>query len=215
VIRREDDDLQREALALTGGDPDAAAELLAAIAAAEPPVAPPPRAKARLLARIAAEPPARAPSRVAWWTPVAAAIAAALVVAVLLRAPPADPELARLRAEVAQLRASGVRAMAMEAREAQAGAKVEAFWDRDAARWFVVGSGLKRMRGKDLQFWFITDEGRKVPSQMLDVHDDGCGMLVVTVPSDLHGIVAAAITDEPRGGSPQPTGQVQLLAKLR
>nr|MBA3845916.1 anti-sigma factor [Planctomycetota bacterium] len=159
--------------------------------------------------------------RLAWWSPVAAALAAGLIVAVLLRSGP-SPELARLRAELAPLRAelaslrvAGVRALPMQALESQAGARVQAFWDKDASRWFIVGSGLKRMAGKDLQFWFITPDGKKIPSASLDVHEDGCGLMVVTVPSELAGnIAAAAVTDEPIGGSAQPTGQIQLLCKL-
>lgn len=221
-MNRRPDDLQRDALDATG-DPAAAEALLARVGEALVPVAPPTRARARLLARIGGEVQAeRQPQlRLAWWSPIAAALAAALVVAVLQRPGPTS-ELARLRAEVeplrvelAQLRTAGVRAMPMEAHEAQVGAKVQAFWDKDASRWFVVGSGLKRMAGKDLQFWFITLDGRKIPSQSLDVHEDGCGLLVVAVPAELVGIIAAAaITDEPVGGSAQPTGQIQLLCKL-
>ncbi|HYE07743.1 MAG TPA: anti-sigma factor [Planctomycetota bacterium] len=219
-MSRRRDDLQREALDATG-DPVAAEALLAQVGAALDPVAPPPRARVRLMARIAGEraggdrPSVRGEqARLAWWSPVAAALAAALIVAVLLRAAP-SPEVARLRAEIASLRAAGVRALPMEALEAQAGARVQAFWDKDAGRWFIVGSGLKRMAGKDLQFWFITPDGQKIPSQSLDVHEDGCGLLVVTVPSELAGnIAAAAVTDEPIGGSAQPTGQIQLLCKL-
>ena len=68
--------------------------------------------------------------------------------------------------------------------------------------------------GKDYQLWVVTKGDDKVS---VGVFDAGAGgVVVLTEPADLPpgDIAAAAVTDEPAGGSPQPTGSFQLLGEF-
>ncbi len=68
--------------------------------------------------------------------------------------------------------------------------------------------------GREFELWFITPEQKKVPAGTFGVDVDGKAELVVQMPADLGLVALAAITDEPLGGSPQPTGAIQLAGKV-
>ena len=69
--------------------------------------------------------------------------------------------------------------------------------------------------GKTYELWFITADERKIPAGTFDVDPSGVGALRVSVPEGLEEEIAlAAVTDEPAGGVPQPTGSIQLVARL-
>ncbi len=68
--------------------------------------------------------------------------------------------------------------------------------------------------GREFELWFITPEQKKVPAGTFGVDVDGKAELVVQMPADLGPVALAAITDEPLGGSPQPTGAIQLAGKV-
>jgi len=87
-------------------------------------------------------------------------------------------------------------------------------WDLDKNKWHVYVFDLQPLpAGKEYELWFITVDQKKVPAGLFSVNNDGKGSLVVDVPRKLGPIALAAITDEPRGGSPQPTGTIQLAGK--
>lgn len=68
--------------------------------------------------------------------------------------------------------------------------------------------------GRVYQLWFIPKNGKPIPSVTFNSEDSGHAMVEeIQVPSGL-GLAAAAITDEPEGGSPQPTTTPILVGAL-
>ncbi len=194
---------------LHGGCPRCTGELAAArtiaghLALAAAPATPPPRVKARILA-------ATAPRRAVRWVPAAAAalIAAAITsVAILV---PAQRDMSLLRAELAAAR---VVSMSGAGPQPQAAARI--FWDEERGIWHVYLANMKPSDpGRTYQLWFITSEQKKVSAGTFDVGRRGSGEIVVRIPAGLGRIAVAAVTEEPSGGAPQPTGAIQLVGKL-
>lgn len=109
-----------------------------------------------------------------------------------------------------------VRLLSLAASSPQTQGAGRVFWDRERGKWHLyVFDLLPPGPGKTYELWFITADGRKVPAGTFDVAADGSGSLTVPVPSDIGVISVAAITDEPAGGSPQPTGQIHLQGAVQ
>jgi anti-sigma-K factor RskA len=94
-------------------------------------------------------------------------------------------------------------------------ARGRVFWDKDRNQWHVMVFDLAPPpSGREFQLWFITPDQKKISAGMFQVNAKGEGSMIVKIPPDLKQIAVAAITDEPMGGSPQPTGQIQLAGKV-
>jgi anti-sigma-K factor RskA len=90
------------------------------------------------------------------------------------------------------------------------------FWDRVNNNWHVQVFDLKPPpAGRTYELWFITPDQKKVPGPTFTVDERGRGNLVAAVPKDIGAIALAAVTDEPAGGVPAPTGQVQLVGDAK
>jgi anti-sigma-K factor RskA len=91
---------------------------------------------------------------------------------------------------------------------------IQLFWDRQRNVALVHAYGLKPpAAGRAYQLWFIRD-GKPVPSVTFSPEQTGRALVPqVSVPAD--GVVsAAAITEEPIGGSPQPTSPILMVGAL-
>lgn len=129
-------------------------------------------------------------------------------------------ELQRLRADVSRAHrvtsrpdtlVVGLRGTPVEP---NAGARI--FWDKAAARWYLFVSGMQPpVAGRTHQLWFITSADQKVSAGTFRVDPNGDGSYDVEVPKGIGTIVAAAVTDEPEGGSTQPTGQIRVVGSVR
>lgn len=91
---------------------------------------------------------------------------------------------------------------------------VQLFWDRKRNTAIIHSFGVKPLPAdRAYQLWFIQD-GKPVPSITFRPAADGrASVEAIEVPSG-PGVTAAAVTEEPLGGSPQPTSAVYLLGKL-
>jgi hypothetical protein len=99
---------------------------------------------------------------------------------------------------------------------AQKGARAQVFWDEQSRQWHVYASNLNRLdRDKTYELWFITTDQKKIPAGTFTADANGNASTIVKVPADIGQIALAAITDEPAGGVPQPTGQIQLVGKFQ
>ena len=88
--------------------------------------------------------------------------------------------------------------------------------DVDKSNWLVFTVALPPLPAdKTYELWFIMPDGRKVAAGTFNVDLTGNGMISVPLPKDLGPVAAVAITDEPAGGVPAPTGSVQLVGKLQ
>jgi anti-sigma-K factor RskA len=79
----------------------------------------------------------------------------------------------------------------------------------------LVVSGLEPLPPeRDYQLWFLR-EGQPVGSAVFDVHGSGEGQLVIRAPRQIGHYDLAAITPEPAGGSPGPTGPIMIAGQLK
>ena len=196
-------------------------------------------AKARLLARVREE--ARAPrtrgaaSRIPGRILLGAAAAVALVSLLALswvsrryQAQAEDlraeiqgqkEELARLSEQVRRtrdtillVRSPGSKVIDLAGQGDAASAAARVFWDVRKGTWRLYVDNLPPLsEGKTYQLWLITPQA-KVSAGVFNPQEEISG--AVTVPPGAGAVVAAAVTPEPAGGSPQPTGAILLLGKI-
>ncbi|MBO0859090.1 MAG: anti-sigma factor [Chloracidobacterium sp.] len=95
----------------------------------------------------------------------------------------------------------------------QANAKV--LWDTNAQRWVIYIFDLPAPPSdKDYQLWYVTKKA-KISAKVFSTNDQGQAVLKLTLPEEaLSGLAATAVTLEPKGGSPQPTGKFYLKASI-
>jgi len=91
---------------------------------------------------------------------------------------------------------------------------IQIFWDRARNTALLNAAGLRPPPpGRTYQLWWIRD-GKPVPSVTFDVEPGGTGLVKgVSVPTDGE-LSAAAVTEEPAGGSQQPTSPILLAGPL-
>jgi anti-sigma-K factor RskA len=181
-----------------------------ALAAAEH--EPPPGLEARLMekiaARAAAAPRTRAPrNRLLRWRPVrhpvAAAVAAALIVAlgstnIVLLAKLPGPRAAEGRS---------LATIALRGTAAARGAYGTIVLDMDDNRGVLAVQGLTPLgAGRQYQLWIIRGSERR-SGGIFSVTDDGYGSLQITLPREFTGFTGFGISIEPSGGSAAPTGE--------
>lgn len=107
------------------------------------------------------------------------------------------------------------RVIAMGPAGPQPEAAARIFWDEPHASWRVDFTHMKiPSPGHTYQLWFITPDQRKVSAGTFGVGNDGEASIVIKIPAELGAIALAAVTEEPEGGVPQPTGAIQLVGKL-
>lgn len=197
-----------------------------------PSVAPPAELRARVLDAAAGRdaPSGARPGAGGWlpWMAAAAAVAFAVWTGVSYRRAAAAEE--RLRAEIAEARAviqalqsEGARRDSMLAALTAPGLetatlasterepRVRLFWNRERNLLLLTAFDLPPApAGRTYQLWGIAPEGDPVS---LGTFDTGVDRIAVTVirTAGLQPFEASAVTEEPAGGSPQPTTQPFLV----
>ena len=67
---------------------------------------------------------------------------------------------------------------------------------------------------KAYELWLVNDQQAKIPAGTF--HVDGSGQVSITTSVPMPGgLLLVAVTDEPAAGVPQPTGNFQLLGKVK
>ena len=66
--------------------------------------------------------------------------------------------------------------------------------------------------GRQYQLWFIVGD-KKMPGKTFSADASGSSMIVDQVPESAMNSAVFAITDEPMGGVPVPTGQIYLVSR--
>jgi hypothetical protein len=90
----------------------------------------------------------------------------------------------------------------------------QVFWSRAQGTWLLHAFNLPRpSAGRTYQLWFVTPDAR-ISAGLLEPDPEGHAILVVSVPPPARRATLAAITEEPSGGSPQPTGPIVLAGSV-
>ena len=173
--------------------------------------------------------PRRAESRTARWILIAATALLAFTSAYLFNQ---NTKLARERDHMARERDDLSRELAMSREEVdgivspwtkviamvgeetpEANAKV--VWDTKANQWVIHIFNLPPPPSdKQYQLWYVTKKA-KISAWVFSTDEQGRTVLKLTLPTEaLAGLAATAVTLEPKGGSPQPTGKFYLKASI-
>ncbi len=110
------------------------------------------------------------------------------------------------------LTASDVRRIDLAGQKSAPGAAGRAFWSRSRQRLVVTADNLPSLAtGRTYQLWVIPPGKNPVSMGVLDVEPGG---RVVTVAStDVAAVATVAVSEEPAGGVPQPTGPLVLAGQ--
>ena len=123
-------------------------------------------------------------------------------------------EMAMWRRQVDDIVSPTTRIIAMVGEETpQANAKV--VWNTNARQWAIYIFDLPAPPSdKDYQLWYVT-QNAKISAAIFRTDEQGRAVLKLSLPPDaLADLAATAVTLEPRGGSPQPTGKFYLKASI-
>jgi anti-sigma-K factor RskA len=217
-------------------------EALTLLPRALPPAMPPPSLRGRVLERIAEPPsapaspgpppPARAAGRrgrALWWAGGAGlAAAAALLAVVNVELASTRREMAGLRDRVATLQAQlaereetlrllsdpSVRSVSLAGLKPSPGASGWLLWDPTTRRGLLLARDLPPAPpGKVYELWAIAG-AEPVPAGLFTVDPAGRGLLRLSSLPAGPAFTTFAVTLEPGGGVPKPTGPIHLLGKL-
>jgi anti-sigma-K factor RskA len=191
---------------------------------------PPQRARQRLMAAVAREPRMQAvPRRVAWWTPLRWAAAAALVIATFLlwvrntglknqiaalqdQSAQQQLQLARAREVVATLTASNAMHVTLVAAKTPPQPQGKAFYVRDRASLIFMANNFPALPPqKAYELWLIPMSGAPIPAGTFK--PDARGSAMVINPPLPAGVEAKtfAVTIEPEQGSTTPTMPLVMM----
>ena len=210
------DPAEREALRahLATGCPTCAGALaeaeatVAQLALAVVPV-PPPNGSVDRLIRVIRDDRMAIQSRRPWARAVAPAIAALLAVALTSGAWMYFTQDARRFWKSSNL------VTVVLTSKTQPAARGQVWWDHDSRQWRVNVSNLSQTAtDREYELWLIPANGKPIRSQTFKVRAGGRSTIVVNVPPDVGPAAVAAITDEPLGGSDQPTGNIHLAGSF-
>ena len=214
-------------------------EALRALPESLPPVAPSPALRARVLERIDAEHtpavapvalrPARRPSRAIWWAGWAGLAAAAVLLVVVnaqLKATRQELQvlherLAAVQAELSQreetlrfLSDPEVRYVSLGGLKPSPEASAWLLWNPGTRQGLLLARGLPATPpGKAYEVWALAGP-QPVPAGVFGVDDRGRALLRLPQLPAGQTFDAFAVTLEPAGGVPSPTGPMHLLGKI-
>jgi hypothetical protein len=128
-------------------------------------------------------------------------------------------EVASLRTEVTRqqeilkiLGAPGTQVVAMEGQKPSPAARGRMWWHREAGGYFVASGLPAAPVGKTYQLWAIT-AGTPLPAGVFDVDPKGSAALRVKPVAGSGEVEMFAVTLEPVGGLPKPSGAMYLAGK--
>lgn len=123
-------------------------------------------------------------------------------------------QLAELRQQFEDVLSPNTRIIAMRGMEApNANAKI--VWNLEKQTWDVHIHNLPDPPSdKSYQLWYVTKDA-KISAAVFNSGQNGNQELKLSLPAEaIQGLAATAVTLEPKGGSPQPTGKFYLLAQI-
>jgi anti-sigma-K factor RskA len=126
-----------------------------------------------------------------------------------------EAQLQQQRSQFATLTSPQVRVVDMAGQGANVGAGGRIFWDQQQRRWlFYVRDLPPAAANQTYQLWFVPTAGNPISATVFNTALDGSAEVEIDVPANLDNLRAAAVTTEPAGGLPQPSGPFALLGAL-
>jgi anti-sigma-K factor RskA len=84
------------------------------------------------------------------------------------------------------------------------------FWDRAHNTWTLVAHNMPELKpGRTYQLWLVTAD-QKISAGTFEPRDGDAMMRATYALAD--PLMALAVTEEPAGGMPQPTGAMVMVA---
>jgi len=118
--------------------------------------------------------------------------------------------IARRDSTLAALSGPGVKVIELASTQQRAPSG-RMFWNPGTARWTFFAHNLPTLRsGRDYQLWLITPAG-PVSAGVFKPRPDGHAEVEATYPLPRDQLRAVAVTEEPEGGLPAPSGQPLIL----
>jgi hypothetical protein len=126
----------------------------------------------------------------------------------------AQSETKLLRAQATVLVAPDVLRVDLAGQPVAPGATARAYWSRQRGMVFTAASLPPLPANKSYQVWVIADQLPPISAGVMNVADlgrDGGALHYFPTPADLPTPKIVAVTLEPEGGVPQPTGEKVLV----
>jgi anti-sigma-K factor RskA len=83
------------------------------------------------------------------------------------------------------------------------------FWDPATDRWTFFAHNLPAVAaGREYQLWLVTADQRKISAGTFRPDAGGAAVVQATYALPADALAAVAVTEEPAGGVPQPTGSI-------
>jgi anti-sigma-K factor RskA len=115
------------------------------------------------------------------------------------------------QSEVAVLAAPDLARIDLAGQPAAPGASARAFWSRSRGLVFTASNLPAPPPGRAYQLWVLTKQPAPISAGMLTPDANGRVSAIFGTPQDLPAPVAMAVTLEPEGGAPAPTGDKYLV----
>jgi len=126
-----------------------------------------------------------------------------------------EVQLAERQDTIATLTRAGVRVVDLAGQGTNTQASGRIFWDQSRKQWlFSVRNLPPAPADKTYQLWFLPKNGKPISAKVFNTEADGSVTIEVPVPDAATNLNAAAVTTEPAGGLPQPSGPFALLGAM-
>ncbi|MBM4259177.1 MAG: hypothetical protein FJ147_25170 [Deltaproteobacteria bacterium] len=124
--------------------------------------------------------------------------------------------VARQRGVIEVLTSPGVKIEYLRHAMPGLGAEGHVLWNEQKKAWVFYTFGMPQPEaGKEYQVWFMTEREGPVSAGVFMPDASGTGQVLASPPSKLFGkINAVAVTLEPKGGLPKPSGAMYLRGSL-
>jgi anti-sigma-K factor RskA len=154
-------------------------------------------------------------TRVGGWLPLAAAIVIAVgagvyVVRLQRQIGELQARFDQAQATTAVLAAPDLARIDLQGQPVAPDARARALWSRSRGLVFTAANLPPAPEGKSYQVWVVTAQA-PISAGLLTPDSSGVGTQYYMTPSDIAPPVAVAVTLEPAGGVPAPTGERYLV----
>lgn len=124
-------------------------------------------------------------------------------------------QLAAARQQLEEIVSPATRVISLSG-EAASQASAKMIWDTRQQQLIIYLYNLPAQPAdRDYQLWYLTSDQRRISAAVFRTDAQGRGEVRLSVPASIAPLLtAAAVSLEPKGGSPQPTGRIFLKGEV-